>query len=244
MLTIPFGLVTGTAEASWLQIVFSGGPIGILIMVVLILLSITAVALCAENLFSIRSSLLMPPGLADEIQKRLAGGDLAATRQLCDSNPSFLSVLVRNGIAEAEGGWAAVEKALEDTAAEQAARLYRKVEFLSVIANLATMLGLLGTVFGLIMAFREVAASQGAARPADLASGIYHALVSTVAGLMIAIPSLGAFAIFRNRVDELAAETTYLAQHAVLPIKRALTHRRETSMPAGPPGSPLRPGVR
>lgn len=213
-------------------------------MVVLILLSITAVALCTENIFSIRASALMPTGLAEGVQQRLVQGDLGAARRLCDANPSFLAFVIRNAIAEAEGGWPAVEKALEDTSAEQAARLYRKVEYLSVIANIATMLGLLGTVFGLIMAFREVASSQGAARPADLASGIYHALVSTVAGLVIAIPSLGAFAIFRNRVDELAAETAYAAQHAVLPIKRALIQRRPPGGSSTPTGPPLELGGR
>ncbi len=228
---------------SWLEIVFSGGPIGVTIMIVLILLSITALALCAENLLSIRSSVLMPQGLAEGIQQRLAQGDLLSARQLADANPSFLSAVVRNALAEAEGGWTAVEKALEDTSEEQAARLYRKVESLSVIANIATMLGLLGTVIGLIMAFREVAASQGAARPADLASGIYHALVSTVAGLIIAIPSLGAFAVFRNRVDEFAAETAYAAQHAMMPLKRALTARRGTGQQP-PPAPPLAQGAR
>ncbi|MCI0492041.1 MAG: MotA/TolQ/ExbB proton channel family protein [Planctomycetes bacterium] len=240
-----FGQVPATADpgASWLEIFFSGGPIGVTIMVVLILLSITAVALCAENVLSIRSGVLMPPGLAECVQQRLSQGDLAAARQLCDAQPSFLGFVVRNALAEAEGGWPAVEKALEDTSAEQAARLYRKVEYLSVIANLATMLGLLGTVVGLIMAFREVAASQGAARPADLASGIYHALVSTVAGLVIAIPSLGAFAVFRNRVDEWSAETAYAAQHAILPMKRALAARRAANAPP-PPAPPSGTGVR
>jgi biopolymer transport protein ExbB len=231
------------AEPTIFQIVFSGGWAGIAVMTVLILLSITALALCAEHLMSIRASLLMPPGLADRVQRRLAQGDLAGARQDCDAHPSFLGFVVRNALAEAEGGWLAVEKALEDSSAEQAARLYRKIEYLSVIANIATMLGLLGTVVGLIMAFHEVAATQGAARPAQLASGIYHALVSTVAGLVIAIPSLGAFAVFRNRVDQLAAEAAYAAQHALLPMKRALAPRRAAGS-ALPPAPSNPPGVR
>jgi biopolymer transport protein ExbB len=209
-------------------------------MIVIILLSVAALALCVEYLVTIRPSVLMPPGLAEEVQQRLVQGDVAGARSQCDAHPSFLGFIVRQALAEAEGGWGEVEKALEDASAEQAARLYRKVEYLSVIANIATMLGLLGTVAGLIMAFREVAATQGAARPADLASGIYHALVSTVAGLVIAIPSLGAFAILRNRVDELAAETAYAAQHALLPMKRALSTRRIASAdrPVRPPTPP------
>ena len=113
------------------------------------------------------------------------------------------------GLAEIDGGWTAVEKALEDATAEQSARLFRKIEYLSVLANIAPMVGLLGTVVGLIMAFKKVAETQGSAGAADLAEGIYTALVTTVAGLLIAIPSLGAFAIFRNRVDEFVAEAAY-----------------------------------
>ena len=63
------------------------------------------------------------------------------------------------------------------------------------------MVGLLGTVFGMIFAFQEVASTQGSARAADLATGIYQALVTTVGGLLVAIPALAAFAFFRNRID-------------------------------------------
>ena len=127
-----------------------------------------------------------------------------------------------SGISEVEFGWPAVEKALEDSTAEQGARMYRKVEYLSVLGNLAPMLGLLGTVSGMILAFRQVALSQGAAGAGDLAQGIYSALVTTVAGLLIAIPAMGAFAIFRNRIDQLIAETAYAAQHAFAPIRRRI----------------------
>ena len=83
------------------------------------------------------------------------------------------------------------------------------------------MLGLLGTVIGMILAFREVAATEGAATAAELAGGIYQALVTTVAGLLVAIPSLGAYAVLRNRVDAMLAEVTQQADVATLPLKRA-----------------------
>jgi biopolymer transport protein ExbB len=85
----------------------------------------------------------------------------------------------------------------------------------------------------MILAFHRVASSGGAAGAPELAEGIYQALVTTVVGLIIAIPSLGAFAIFRNRVDELAAEAAYLALHALGPLKQ--------SPPASTPKPPLPP---
>ena len=76
--------------------------------------------------------------------------------------------------------------------------------------------------------------NQMAARAADLAQGIYLALVTTVEGLIVAIPSLAAFAVFRNRVDHLVAEATYMAQHAIAPIKRRRANRAAAA-PTPPP---------
>jgi len=208
--------------------------------VVIILLSIAAVALVVEHLVTIREPVLMPPGLADEVRELAAASKLAAARQRCRMQPSFLAFVFEAGLSEVDGGWPAVEKAMEDAAADQSARLLRKVEYLSVIGNLAPMLGLLGTVIGMILAFRRVADTQGAARAADLAQGIYLALVTTVEGLIVAIPSLAAFAVFRNRVDQLVAEVAYVAQHAFTPLKRALSGRGIAGS-AAPAASGVRP---
>jgi len=206
-------------ESLW-GVIFSGGPIGVLIVLVLVVLSVASLALAIEHLMTIRQSVLMPPGLADEVRNQLTAGKLAAADAACRQQPSFLSFVLRAALAETEGGWPAVEKALEDATAEQAARLFRKIEYLSVIGNIAPMIGLLGTVIGMIFAFQEVAESQGAARAAQLAEGIYTALVTTVGGLLVAIPSLALFAVFRNRVDQLVAEASYAALHALSPLKR------------------------
>ncbi len=221
------------------EIVFSGGPIGIGIMILLILCSVAAVALVIEHIVTIRRDRLVPPGLSDQVRTLLSSGQLAGAQRKCQEEESFLSRMLARGLGEADGGWDAVEKAMEETAAEQASRLFRKVEYLSVIASIAPMLGLLGTVVGMIMAFKQVAETQGAARPSDLAEGIYTALVTTVAGLMIAIPALAAFSFFRNRVDELVAEATYAAEHATLPLKRFVRQRGKTGAapPAAPPAS-------
>jgi biopolymer transport protein ExbB len=225
---------TNTAPRGFFQIVFSGGWIGFLIILLLIGLSVGGLALAVEQVLTLRQDVLMPPGLGDDVARGLAARDLRAADQACQSNPSVLAFVLRAGMAEVEGGWPAVEKAMEDATAEQAARLLRKVEYLSVLGNIAPMVGLLGTVIGMIFAFQEVADTQGAARAAELASGIYQALVTTVGGLLVAIPSLGAFAVFRNRVDELIAETAYTAQHAMLPIKRAQQPRPAAPPPAAP----------
>ena len=225
-------------QDGFFEIVFSGGVTGFLIVMLLLALSLTLVALIVEHLFSIRQNILLPPGLAEEVQKRLLAGDATGADAACRAQPSFLGFVLQAGIAETDGGWSAVEKAMEDAAAEQSARLFRKIDYLSVIANIAPMVGLLGTVFGMIFAFQEVASTEGSARAADLATGIYQALVTTVGGLLVAIPALAAFAIFRNRIDQLVGEGSYLAQQVFLPLKRRRNQRKQASGAATSPVPP------
>jgi biopolymer transport protein ExbB len=217
------------------DIVFSGGWVGVSIMLLLFALSITAVYLVIDHLLTIRRHEIMPEGLSEQVRQLLSAGQLVEADQACRARPSFLSFVLLNGLAEVEGGWSEVVKALEDSTAEQSARLFRKIEYLSVIGNIAPMVGLLGTVTGMIMAFQQVAVTQGSAGAGDLAEGIYQALVTTVGGLLVAIPSLGAFAIFRNRVDQFVAEAAYMAQHAFAPLKRRRGPAKAVSNPPPPP---------
>jgi biopolymer transport protein ExbB len=216
------------------QIIFSGGPLGIANMVVLIGLSIAALALALDDLRIVRRSRLIPDRLSDEVRDLVAASEIKRARLACKAHPSFLAAVIMHGLSEIEGGWAEIEKAMEDATAEQAARLFRRIEYLSVIGNIAPMVGLLGTVTGMLLAFKEVADTEGNAGAAQLADGIYQALVTTVAGLIIAIPSLGAFALFRSRVDELVAEAAYAALHALSPLKRASAG----TPPVQPPPAP------
>jgi len=221
------------SSGSLLTVVLSGGWIGFLIILLLLFLSIGAMALAVEHMMTIRENVLMPPGLADQVRTHLVSGDLPSADKACRAEPSFLAFVLQAALAETDGGWPAVEKALEDATAEQAARLFRKIEYLSVIGNIAPMIGLLGTVTGMIFAFQEVAATQGAARAAGLAEGIYTALITTVGGLIVAIPSLAGFAVFRNRVDQLVAETAYVSLRAIGPLKRLRGGRQPAAASPG-----------
>ena len=207
-------------QPSTLEIIFSGGPLGIAIMLVLIGMSLAAAYLVFEHILALRRKELLPEGLGDEVRQFVLSGRLSEADQACRAKPSMLAYILSHGVAEVDSGWSAVEKALEDAIAEQSARLFRKLEYLNVLANLAPMVGLLGTVVGMILCFHQVASTQGSAGAADLAEGIYQALVTTVAGLMIAIPALGAFAIFRNRIDQYIAEASGVALHVFAPLKK------------------------
>ena len=208
------------SPSGFLAIVFSGGIVGAIMIMILLLLSVTAAYLIFDHLMTIRRKDLMPEGLSDQVRQLLLAGDAKSAQDACNARPSFLSFVLLHGISELEFGWSSVEKSIEDALAEQSARLFRKIEYLSVIGNIAPMVGLLGTVIGMIIAFQSVAETQGTASAPQLATGIYQALVTTVGGLIVAIPSIGAFAIFRNRIDQFVAEAAYLAQHVFTPLRR------------------------
>ena len=211
----------------------AGGVVGMII----IALSVAMVALIVEHLLSIRRSALMPHGLAEEVHRLILAGQFREAEEACHNNPSFLGHVLACGVAEAEIDYSSVEKSMEDAATEQSARLFRKIEFLNVIGTLAPMLGLMGTVWGMIQAFHTF---QLSANPqvSELAPKISTALVTTLLGLMVAVPALGAFAMFRNRIDELVAESSLMAEHVFADYKRNLILRKK----AAATGQRKRPG--
>ncbi|MDR3199394.1 MAG: MotA/TolQ/ExbB proton channel family protein [Planctomycetaceae bacterium] len=207
---------------SFWNLIAASGLIGYTI----ILLSLFAVALIIEYALTIRSKILMPPGFADEALQLLSQGQWAAFVQKCQADMSPLAQILHAGIKEYEFGWDAIEKAVEETTAEQASRLYRKIEYLNVIGNIAPMLGLLGTVVGMVTAFQQLAESEGYARAADLAGGIYLALITTVEGLLVAIPCLALYSFFGNRIAALISETTFVVEQVLSPVKKTFARKK------------------
>ena len=209
------GAAAAEAQLDVRELIRAGGAIGMIIAA----LSVAMLALIVEHLFSIRRNALMPAGLAESVHQHLNHDHIAEADQQCKLQPSFLSHILSSGLAEVEIGFSSVEKAMEDATVEQTARLLRKIEYLSVIGTLAPMLGLLGTVWGMILAFLEFE-SKANPQVAELAPGIYKALVTTLMGLGVAVPALASFAIFRNRIDELAGEAALTAGHVFADWKR------------------------
>lgn len=238
----PVGEGTGmsgsaAAQLDLRELFRAGGVIGLIIAA----LSVAMVALIVEHLLTIRRRALMPDGLAEEAHSLIQQGLFKQAEQRCRERPSFLGYVLSAGLAEVGLGYSAVEKAMEDASTEQAARLFRKIEYLSVIGTIAPMLGLLGTVWGMILAFMEFELKANP-QVAELAPGIYKALVTTLLGLGVAVPALASFAIFRNRIDELVAEASLLAEHVFADFKRSLAARRKAAR-KGPAETPSSEGA-
>lgn len=208
------------AAPSIREIIRAGGKVGY----VIVALSFTMVALIVEHAMRIRRPSLMPRGLAEQVHSLIAEQKFQQAEQVCDGNPSFLANVLRAGVGEVPFGYSNVEKAMEDTSQEQTARLFRRIDYLSVIGTIAPMLGLLGTVWGMILAFVEFE-SKANPQVSELAPGIYKALITTLMGLGVAVPSLFAFAVFRNRIEDLASETSLLAESVFADFKRAAATR-------------------
>lgn len=204
-----------TLDYTLMELIQFGGVIGYLI----ILLSFATVALIIDDALLLRRKVLIPPEEVGELDKGIRDGRYP--KLTGDEAPSsFVGKMTMAGVAERDRGYEAVVKAMEDEGDAQVGRLLRRVEHLNIIANVAPMLGLLGTVVGMVKCFNQISVSAGGADPRLLAAGIFQALMTTVMGLTVAIPTLFAFGMFRNRVDALAAEATATAEKLVAPLRQ------------------------
>ncbi|HVX15328.1 MAG TPA: MotA/TolQ/ExbB proton channel family protein [Pirellulales bacterium] len=189
------------------EMIVAGGPMNLAFMGFLGLISLVAAAVTFERLANLTRGKVVPPALAQALNELLRTGDqrLEKYQAICDQHPSPFAKILRAGLARA--GWtpAEIEKALEDAVAREMAELRARVRPLSVAANVAPMVGLLGTVVGMLEAFR-VASQAGLGKAELLAEGIYLALETTVAGLLIAIPAMLCAAYFGSRSERFVRE--------------------------------------
>jgi biopolymer transport protein ExbB len=195
---------------------------------IITLLSVIAVGFMVEHLMTIRKSVLMPDQVVGDLDALIQQGQLDQALNYCQQpdNQCLFSNVVMAGLERyrsSEFGFAEYKAAVEEAGEEQTSALYRKTEVLGVIGAIAPMLGLLGTVQGMIKGFNTIAMTGGAARPEDLASSISLALVTTFEGLVVAIPTMVAFSFFRNRIDTLVAEAGKRVEQVLGPLGRRRT---------------------
>ena len=222
---IPTRLLTSlTATAggeglSWFETIQKGGIVGVII----IMLSIAALALMIMHLLQIRRGALIPPPHLEQLDTMLGRGDVNQAVEYCldPGNDSYLTRILAGGLTRYQkSAFGAFEfkNAIEEAAEEATARLYRSTDGLGVIGSIAPLLGLLGTVLGMIGAFETLGRSAGSQYEA-LASDISLALVTTLMGLILAIPCIALFTFFRNRIDSFAAEASVEIERLTLHLE-------------------------
>lgn len=191
-----------TTESSALDVFTKSGVIGILIIV----LSVVALAVIIENMVTLKRDKLAPPELIDEVQALFDEGQYQEAMELCENEPCFFTRIAGAGITKIGHQFEVIEQSISEMGDEESIRLHQKIGWLSLISNVAPMMGLLGTVGGMIKAFNVIASSGGQANPADLAKGISEALLTTMLGLIVAIPTSASFAFLRNRLVKTVIE--------------------------------------
>lgn len=202
-------LVQPPPEKSLLDMIKAGGwamwPLG--------LLSVATVGLAVYNGIALRTSNFIDDEVIDAIENSINAGDFDAAREHCTNNPGPLTNTVGHVIDESVKGVAvnadSVEKAFEAASTKELTGPFVIVSYLSIIAAIAPMLGLLGTVSGMVKAFNAIAA-QGMGKPDLLADNISEALITTATGMTIGIPAMFFFFFFKNKYGKIVSEITLI----------------------------------
>jgi biopolymer transport protein ExbB len=213
---------TAQAEAlgsgdGFFSVVAKGGFLGITLWLALAALSVAGTHLIVDSFLKIKESRIIPEGLADGVRAALSTGDVEKAKLLCDDEPGALSNILSAGFSNVGDG---AEDAVSVAAELESEKLMQRVNYLNVVGNLAPMLGLLGTVQGMIMAFATLGTEAGAAKNAMLATNISQALYTTAAGLVIAVPALGFFSFFRNRAAKIILNMEALTMELMKKVRR------------------------
>lgn len=205
------------------EFVIAGGPI---VWFALLPMSVITVYLATEYCLTIRRKRLLPDGAAKTIigiMRQLGFTQLPA--RLADKT-DFVSTAVARAVTQSGGDLNRMRTALVESLQEQAMGLLRKIEWANIIGNVSPMVGLFGTVLGIIKMFNAIAMAGGEPQPSQLAGGISLALVTTFWGLMIAIPALTIHGTFQNRIEMLASEAAVEAEKLLPQMGRVLREQR------------------
>ncbi len=196
---------SGSTYQSLLQIFIQGIEVPTYFIVIG---SVVVIALIIEHFLTVRKTCIAP---LDQLKASKEQIELRAFRECLDglkSSRTFYAVIMTAALQHARHGFDAMHEAALEKSGELSGRMFRKAEYLNILGNLGPLLGLLGTVWGMIEAFGSLGAGGGQAGAGDLAGGISKALVNTLAGLGLAVLGIGFYGVCRNRIDSLTVSAT------------------------------------
>jgi biopolymer transport protein ExbB len=169
-------------------------------------LSFTLVALIVMNLLSARRDNIVPPDLIEGFETHLNAKQYQEAYELTRNDDSFLGKVLSAGLAKLSAGYGPAIEAMQEVGEEENMKLDHRLSYMALIGSISPMIGLFGTVHGMIMSFNVIATAQTAPKPSELAEGISTALFTTLVGLLIAIPAIAAYSILRNWAARLVLE--------------------------------------
>jgi biopolymer transport protein ExbB len=186
--------------------------LGIGYLLIFLSLSFTLVALLVMNLLSARRENVCPVSLVEGFEAHLNEKQYQEAYELAKADESFLGQVLSAGLAKLSAGYAQAIEAMQEVGEEENMKLEHRLSYMALIGTLSPMVGLFGTVHGMITSFSVIATSGSTPKASDLAMGISTALFTTLVGLAIAIPALAAFNILKNRIARLVLEVGILSE--------------------------------
>ncbi|MCD6459610.1 MotA/TolQ/ExbB proton channel family protein [bacterium] len=185
-----------------LDILIKGGPI----MYLILLCSIIAVAVFLERLIHFHKASIDTGKFMSGLRNILRNRNYTEAITICDETPGPMAYTLKVGIMAHSKPREEIKEAMQDASLYEIPRLERKLVILGTIAHLTPLLGLLGTVSGMINAFKAIVNNPGPVNPTLLAQGIWEALITTAAGLVVAIPTFVAYNYLISRVNSIVVE--------------------------------------
>ncbi|MBT7311260.1 MotA/TolQ/ExbB proton channel family protein [bacterium] len=175
---------------------------GNVMMIPLGVCSLVAVAVIFERVYSLRSSKVIVSEVVGAVETLDAAQDLSVARAILERNPGPFANIVATGLDHAEDDWVIIRDVLQESGRQEAVRLSRNLNILEIVAAIAPLLGLLGTVTGMIRVFSAVSA-HGLGQPEYMSGGISEAMITTAAGLIIGIPVLVMHQWLQGKADSI-----------------------------------------
>jgi len=207
------------ARKSVADFIRDGGPVGY----VIIFLSFVGLALVVDALLNLQAYKLMPPPLAEQMIQLARQGRVADLLNVARTVDCMLGRIVVGTLGQGRMSLADVQDTMQEQGEREVTRLQQRVTYIGFIAAIAPMLGLLGTVTGMIQSFNVLGVEQGAARPDELAKGISEALVTTCMGLVVAVPLMFFHIYFRGRVTRIGQDAAGYCERLVRTLTDALS---------------------
>jgi biopolymer transport protein ExbB len=190
----------------------ASGPIGVF----LLCLSVYFTAVVIRLFMELRLNEAVPPALVEKLETAIREKKFQEAYDACRDNESYLARLVRTGIANLPNGRQEAKEAMNAMTEEIVTGMEQRISYLAIIGQLGPMIGLVGTIWGMIMSFQEIATAAGSQpKPEKVAEGISTALFITLEGVSLSVPAIFFFAFFRNRIALMTMEATKVADRTI-----------------------------
>jgi len=205
------------------------------VFIIILILSVLGLTLIFQGFIRFRRSVMFPEPTTEMMRQMIQDRKFKELIEFTETDPSFVAQVLNPALKRAPS-FSSMKEAMETAIGEKTADQFRKIEYLNIIGNLGPLLGLLGTVLGMIESFSAMQAAGGSVNPSVLAGGISKALSHTFLGLFLAVPCLAAFGVLRTIVDKLTVQGALIAEELLLMIKPQEAKPAATAAIAAKPG--------